>query len=143
MINLLRKASASADIQGKVWLPTIVMFMISHDYKEKLIATMCTLAILMMLLIRAKTMQKLSDSLSILNLIWSWMDVLQDVLPFTLHSNLSSFVQIGQIYSRCSSREWNVTASYLLHPQGWSYSLDGSCSTWFFSCCNSPHEIQA
>ena len=32
VINLLRKASASADIQGKVWFPTIVMFMISHDY---------------------------------------------------------------------------------------------------------------
>ena len=32
VINLLQKASASADIQGKVWFPTIVMFMISHDY---------------------------------------------------------------------------------------------------------------
>ena len=31
VINLLRKASASADIQGKVWFP-VVMFMISHDY---------------------------------------------------------------------------------------------------------------
>ena len=39
------------------------------------IATIGTLAILMMLLIRAKTLQKLSDGLSILNPIWlaSWM----------------------------------------------------------------------
>ena len=31
VINLLREASASTDIQGKVWFP-IVMFMICHDY---------------------------------------------------------------------------------------------------------------
>ena len=107
-------------------------------------ATMFTLAILMMLLIRAiKTLQNLAMVCPFSTWYGPEWIYFRIYSHFTSHSNLSSYVKIAQIHSRCSSREWNVTTLYLLHPQGWSYSIDGSCSTWLFSCCYNPHESQA